>query len=188
MNWDKEWALQAHMVKLLKLSKKDPKWWSQLCMKEHVQDNMVEIQKQNIIPQEKSCAEIPLNGVWKAPEVWIIVHLSMLSPCVYNSRESPKHKGGVVLSKKDKSVWSRGQILTAEMMSAKKHVFWKSLNLSEQCGMIHVTELMKGVETTKEEKSLNELRDNAEMEQTRTWGELTGGQSVLVKNVTPGGR
>lgn len=36
--------------------------------------------------------------------------------------------------------------------------------------MIHVTELMKGVETTKEEKSLNELRDNAEMEQTRTWG------------------
>ena len=32
-------------------------------MKEHVQDNMVEIQKQNIIPQEKSCAEIPLNGV-----------------------------------------------------------------------------------------------------------------------------
>lgn len=53
--------------------------------------------------------------------------------------------------------------------------------------MIHVTELMKGVETIKE-KSLNELRDNAEMEQTRTWGELTGGQSVLVKNVTPGGR
>ena len=33
--------------------------------------------------------------------------------------------------------------------------------------MIHVTELMKGVETTKEEKCLNELRDNAEMEQTR---------------------
>jgi len=55
--------------------------------------------------------------------------------------------------------------------------------LSEQCGMIHVTELMKGVETIKE-KSVNELRDNAEMEQTRTWGELTGGQSVLVKNVT----
>lgn len=54
--------------------------------------------------------------------------------------------------------------------------------------MIHVTELMKGVGTTKEEKSLNELRDNAEMEQTRTWGELTGGQSVLVRNVTPGGR
>ena len=52
-----------------------------------------------------------------------------------------------------------------------------------QCGMIHVTELMKGVETIKE-KSVNELRDNAEMEQTRTWGELTGGQSVLVKNVT----
>ena len=129
MNWDKEWALQAHMVKLLKLSKKDPKWWSQLCMKEHVQDNMVEIQKQNIIPQEKSCAEIPLNGVWKAPEVWIIVHLSMLSPCVYNSRESPKHKGGVVLSKKDKSVWSRGQILTAEMMSAKKTCFLKKPKL-----------------------------------------------------------
>ena len=53
--------------------------------------------------------------------------------------------------------------------------------------MIHVTELMKRVETIKE-KSLNELRDNAEMEQTRTWGELTGGQSVLVRNVTPGGR
>lgn len=122
MNWDKEWALQAHTVKLLRLSKKDPKWWSQLCMKEHVQDNMVEIQKQTIIPQEKSCAEIPLNGVWKAPEVWMIVHLSMLSPCVYNSRESPKHKGGVVLSKKDKSVWSRGQTLTLQKWWVQKKI------------------------------------------------------------------
>ena len=51
--------------------------------------------------------------------------------------------------------------------------------------MIYITELMKGVETTKE-KSLNELRDNAEMEQTRTWGGLRGGQSVLVRNMTPG--
>ena len=47
---------------------------------------------------------------------------------------------------------------------------------------------MKGVEAMKEEKSLSDLRDTAEMEQTRTWGELTGGQSVLVRNVTPGGR
>ena len=63
------------------------------------------------------------------------------------------------------------------------------MELSQQCcAVMHLTELMKGAETTKEEKSLNELRDNAEMEQTRTWGELTGGQSVLVRNVTPGGR
>ena len=53
---------------------------------------------------------------------------------------------------------------------------------------MHLTELMKGVEATKEEKSLSDLRDTAEMEQTRTWVELTGGQSVLVRNVTPGGR
>ena len=53
---------------------------------------------------------------------------------------------------------------------------------------MHLTELMKGVEAMKEEKSLSDLRDTAEMEQTRTWGELTGGQSVLVRNVTPGGR
>jgi hypothetical protein len=47
---------------------------------------------------------------------------------------------------------------------------------------------MKGVEATKEEKCLSDLSDDAEMEQTRTWGELTSGQSVLVRNVTPGGR
>ena len=29
---------------------------------------------------------------------------------------------------------------------------------------------------------------HAEMEQTRTWGELTSGHSALVRNVTPGGR
>ena len=44
---------------------------------------------------------------------------------------------------------------------------------------------MKGVEATKEEKSLSDLRDDAEMEQTRMWGELMSGQSVLVRNVTP---
>ena len=53
--------------------------------------------------------------------------------------------------------------------------------------MIHLTELTKGVEAT-EEKSLSDLRDDAEMEQTRAWGELTGGQSVLVRNVTSRGR
>ena len=47
---------------------------------------------------------------------------------------------------------------------------------------------MKGVEATKEEKSLSDLRDDAEMEQTRMWGELMSGQSVLVRNVTPGDR
>jgi len=60
------------------------------------------------------------------------------------------------------------------------------VSLSWQCCVvIHLTELMKGVETTKDEKSLSDLRDDAEMEQTRVWGELTGGQSVLVRNVTP---
>ena len=53
--------------------------------------------------------------------------------------------------------------------------------------MIHLTELMKGIET-KDKKSLSDLRDDVEMEQTRVWGELTGGQSVLVRNMTPGGR
>ena len=47
---------------------------------------------------------------------------------------------------------------------------------------------MKGVKARKEEKSLGDLRDDADMEQTRTWEELTSGQSVLVRNVTPGGR
>lgn len=51
--------------------------------------------------------------------------------------------------------------------------------------MIHLTELMKGLETTKEEKSLSDVSDDAEMEQTR---ELAGGQNVLARNVTPGGR
>lgn len=60
--------------------------------------------------------------------------------------------------------------------------------MKESRVVIHLTELMKGVEVTKEEKSLSDLRDDAEMEQTRVWGELTGGQSVLVRNVTPGGR
>lgn len=60
--------------------------------------------------------------------------------------------------------------------------------MKESSVVIHLTELMKGVEVTKEEKSLSDLRDNAEMEQTRVWGELTGGQSALVRNVTPGGR
>ena len=54
--------------------------------------------------------------------------------------------------------------------------------------MIHFTELMKGVETTKEEKNLSDVSDDAEMEQIRVWGELTAGQSVLVRNVTPGGQ
>ncbi|DAA13109.1 TPA: nuclear RNA export factor 3-like [Bos taurus] len=44
---------------------------------------------------------------------------------------------------------------------------------------------MKGLETTKEEKSLSDVSDDAEMEQTR---ELAGGQNVLARNVTPGGR
>lgn len=44
---------------------------------------------------------------------------------------------------------------------------------------------MKGVKARKEEKSLSDLRDDADMEQTRTWEELTSGQSVLVRNVTP---
>ena len=44
---------------------------------------------------------------------------------------------------------------------------------------------MKGLETTKEEKSLSDVSDNAEMEQTR---ELASGQNVLARNVTPGGR
>ena len=47
---------------------------------------------------------------------------------------------------------------------------------------------MKGVKARKEEKSLSDLRDDADMEQTRTWEELTSGQSVLDRNVTPGGR
>ena len=47
---------------------------------------------------------------------------------------------------------------------------------------------MKGVEATKEKKSLSAITEDAEMEQTRVWGELTGGQSALVRNVTPGGR
>ena len=53
---------------------------------------------------------------------------------------------------------------------------------------MHLTELMKGVETTKEEKSLSDVSDHAEMEQTRLWGELAGRRNVLAKNVTPGGR
>ena len=56
------------------------------------------------------------------------------------------------------------------------------------CVVIHLTELMKGIETTKDEKSLSDLRDDAEMEQTRVWGELAGGHNVLARNVTPGGR
>ena len=51
--------------------------------------------------------------------------------------------------------------------------------------MCTFTELMKGLETTKEEKSLSDVSDDAEMEQTR---ELAGGQNVLARNVTPGGR
>ena len=65
------------------------------------------------------------------------------------------------------------------------------LNFGLAChgsAVIHLTELMKGIETTKDEKSLSDLRDDVEMERTRVWGELTGGQSVLVRNVTPGGR
>ena len=54
--------------------------------------------------------------------------------------------------------------------------------------MIHLTELMKGLETTKGEKSLSDVSDDAEMEQTRVWGELAGGHDVLARNVTPGGR
>ena len=63
------------------------------------------------------------------------------------------------------------------------------VSLSWQCCVvIHLTELMKGAETTKEEKSLSDVKDNAEMKQTRVWGELAGGRNVLAKNVTPGGR
>ena len=64
------------------------------------------------------------------------------------------------------------------------------LNFGLAChdsAVIHLTELMKGIET-KDKKSLSDLRDDVEMEQTRVWGELTGGQSVLVRNMTPGGR
>ena len=63
------------------------------------------------------------------------------------------------------------------------------VSLSRQCCVvIHLTEIMKGVETTKKEKNLSNVRDDTEMEQTRVWGEVTGEQSVLVRNVTPGGR
>ena len=63
------------------------------------------------------------------------------------------------------------------------------MELSQQCcAVMHLTELMKGAETTKEEKSLSDVKDNAEMKQTRVWGELAGGRNVLAKNVTPGGR
>lgn len=43
---------------------------------------------------------------------------------------------------------------------------------------------MKEAEATKE-NSPSDLRDNAEMKQTRAWRELAWGQNVLVKNVTP---
>lgn len=55
------------------------------------------------------------------------------------------------------------------IISQEQYVKIKIVNLSEQCGAgIQFTELMRGVETTKEEKaSLSSLWEDAEMKQMK---------------------